>query len=396
MYIYVAIKEYTEIHKRTERDVMDRTYKFRLYPTKTQKKELNTHRWLAKNLWNELLQYSKGTYEKTGKFSTRADLQKHTKNKGMYSQSAQEISHRVQDATIRYFRLKKQGKKVGFPRFKNLDRMKSIHYPQGGFWIKGNKVKITPFGEMHIVLHREMQSKIKTLSLKRESSGKWYAIFVAELPDIEFRSNDRGKVGMDLGLKTFATLSNGTKIKNPRTLDNYLERLSHYQKELSNKRRGGSNRYKAKLKVGRLHEKIQNIRTDFLHKTSTKLVNSYSMVALEKLQPQDMAEQRYGRQINDASWGAFASMLAYKAESAGCQIVFVNPKDTSKTCHVCGNVQKMPLNERTYICDACGQSLDRDINASINILAKATVGQTGSNACGDRKFLSLKQEAHTF
>ena len=98
-----------------------------------------------------------------------------------------------------------------------------------------------------------------------------------------------------------------------------------------------------------------------------------------------MAQQNYGKWINDAGWGAFANMLTYKAENAGCQIVFVDPKHTSKTCHVCGNVQDMPLTERTYFCERCRTETDRDINAAMNILAKATAGYAGSNAWGDDK-----------
>jgi len=138
------------------------------------------------------------------------------------------------------------------------------------------------------------------------------------------------------------------------------------------------------LAVAKVHEKIQNSRTDFLHKESTRLVNSYSTIGLEKLQSQNMAEQEYGKQINDAGWGRFANMLSYKAEEAGCRVVFVNPRDTTKRCHVCGNKKEMPLRERIYDCEKCGTVTDRDINAAQNILQRATtVGQTGSNAWGD-------------
>ncbi len=345
---------------------------------------LNTHRWIAKNLWNELLAYVKETYDKTGKFPTKNELQSLTKNKGLYSQASQEISHRVHSAMVRFFKLRKQGKEVGFPRFRNIDRMKSIHYPQSGFSIIGKKLKVAPFGEINMVIHRKMEGKIKTLSLKRESSGKWFAVFVVEQDDITFKSNGKDAVGMDLGLKTFATLSNGTKINNPRHIAKYAERLAFYQKRLSRKQKGSHNRFWSKRKVAKIYEKILNTRADFLHKTSTQLVNSYSLIALEKLHSQDMARQNYGKQINDAGWNSFANTLTYKAGNAGCQVVFVDARGTTKTCHVCGNRQEMPLNERTYDCIACGSVTDRDINASINILHKATTeGQSGSNAWGD-------------
>ena len=363
---------------------MDRAYKFRIYPTKSQEKEMDTHRWISKNLWNEMLAFCKETYEKTGKFPNRNQLQIMTKQRGMYSQSSQDISHRLVKSLWTFIQLRKRGKKVGFPRFRNIDRSKSIYYPQSGFWL-GERLKVTPFGEIKIIKHRDIKGTIKTLSLKRESAGRWYAVFTVELPDVQFKSNGKEKTGIDLGLKTFATLSNGAKISNPRHIKKYEDKLAIWQRRASKREKGSHNRWKQKQKVARLHEKVSNTRKDFQHKLSNQLVNSYSLIALEKLQPQSMAQQRYGKWINDAGWNSFANMLAYKAESAGCRAAFVNPENTSKRCHVCGNIQDMPLNERTYNCEGCHTETDRDINASINILAKATVGQTGSNACGDGK-----------
>ncbi len=363
---------------------MDRAYKFRIYPTKAQEKMMDTHRWISKNLWNEMLAFCKKTYEETGKFPTKNQLQIMAKGRGMYSQSAQDISHRLSKSLWTFIQMRKKGKRIGFPRFRNIDRSKSIYYPQFGFWF-GKKLKVTPFGEIKIIKHREVEGEIKTLSLKREAAGRWYAVFIAEIPDAEFNSNGKEKVGIDLGLKTFATLSNGKKYQNPHHIKEYEDRLAFIQRRLSRKKRGSRNRWKQKQTVARLHEKVSNTRADTLHKLSRNLVNSYSFIALERLQSQGMAERGYGKQINDAGWGMFANMVAYKAGNAGCQTVFVNPENTSKTCHVCGNIQDMPLNERIYHCEGCNTETDRDINAAINILAKATAGHAGSNAWGDDK-----------
>ncbi len=363
---------------------MDKAYKFRLYPTKAQEKALDTHRYLSKNLWNQLLEFAIKRYDETGKFSTKSQLQSETKKTGMYSQSAQEVSHRLHKALLRCFIMRKRGKKAGFPRFKNIDRAKSIYYPQSGFSIIGKKLKVTPFGEINIKPHRPIEGTIKTLSLKRESSGKWFAVFTVEQEAKPFVSNNKAQIGIDLGLKTFATLSNGTKIDNPRHLAKWEKMLAKRQRNISRKKKGSRSRFLAKRKVSKVYEKIQNSRDDFLHKTSIQLVNSYSLIGIERLQSQEMAEQAYGKQINDAGWNRFANMLTYKAENAGCQVVFVDAKDTTKTCHVCGNKKDMPLYERTYVCDNCGSVTDRDINAAVNILHKATtVGQTGSHAWGD-------------
>lgn len=359
-----------------------RAYKFRIYPTKTQDTEMRKHLWMSKNLWNEMLEHTKQMYSDYGMFPTKKSLRQFTQKIGLYSQVGQELVDRLLDALKLKMRLKKNGLKGGFPRFKSFDRMKSLNYPQSGFNIE-SKLQVTPFGGISIKQHREIKGEVKTLSLKRESSGKWYAVFTAEESPQEPRINLGEKVGVDLGLKSFATLSDGIKIKNPRHLKKHEERLALLQRQLSQKKKRSMNRYKTKRKVALLHEKVSNTRLDYLHKVSSKLVSKYSFIALEQLAPKQMAKQDYGKSIHDAGWGMFSNMLRYKAESAGCEVVFVNPKNTTKECSSCGGIQDMPLSERIYYCPECGMLKDRDLNAAINILNRATVGQTGRNACGE-------------
>jgi putative transposase len=323
-------------------------------------------------------------YADYDRFPTKKALRDFVRQTGLYSQVGQELVDRLVDALKLKMHLKKKGQRGGFPRFKNFLQMKSLNYPQAKHGFKlDKKLEVTPFGELTLTQHREIKGKIKTLSLKRESSGKWFAIFVVEEPQQEPKINLGGAVGIDLGLKSFATLSDGTKLKNPRHLKKNEEHLAFLQRHLSKKKKGSRNRYKAKHKVAKLYEKVSNTRLDYLHKTSTELVSKYSFIALEQLAPKQMAEQNYSKQIHDAGWGMFANMLRYKAESAGCEVVFVNPKNTTKECSQCGGIQDMPLSERIYYCPTCGMLKDRDLNASINILNRATVGQTGSNACGE-------------
>ena len=371
-------------------------YRFRLYPSKQQEKQMNTHLWLAKNLWNDLLKHSKNIYGNFDKFPSRDALQKMTKDSSMFSQAAQEIAHRVEKGIWRYVKLRKVGnKKAGFPRFKSMDRIKSLSYPQAGFSL-GRKLKVTPFGEMAIVQHRQIQGAVKTLSLKKESSGKWFACFAVEEMPIIRAPNGKPQVGVDFGLKTLATLSDGTIIKNPRHLKKHADNLAWLQRCLSGKKKGGKNRGKAKREVAIAYERVANARADFLHKTTTFLVNSYSLIALEKLASQEMAEQNFGKSINDAGWGMFANMLRYKAESAGCKIVFVNPKNTTQECSNCHEIVKKDLTVRVHDCP-CGLIMDRDLNAAHNILIRATAGHAGSNASGDEPIgSSMKEEAHTF
>ena len=371
-----------------------KAYKFRIYPSKAQEREMKHHLWLSKELWNEMLASVKKRYEAEKKFLPKQELREIVKRKGLYSQVAQELVDRLQHALKRKVEMKKKGKKCGFPRFKSFDRMKSLVYPQFGFSL-GRKLKVTPFGELAIKKHREINGKIKTLTIKREPSGKWFAIFTAEEPKPEPKQNDGPAVGMDLGLVNFAVLSDGTKIKNPHHLKKWEDRLAFQQRRLSRKTKGSKNRQKARIKVARLHEKVANTRRDFLHKLSTKLVSTYSFIAAEKLNSQDMAMNGHSKNINDAAWGMFAKMLCYKAEGAGSRVVFVEPKNTSKVCSRCGEVVEKTLWDRWHICPACGLSIDRDLNAAINILKRATLGHSESNACGDGAMApSQKQEAH--
>ena len=377
--------------------IQTRAFKFRIYPTKQQEKHLLYHIHLSKELWNSLLAKNKEKYWEEDRFLSKSEMQLMIKKSDLYSQTAQVLSHRLHNAIRKKTDAKKQGITCGFPRFKSFDRMKSLNYPQFGFFL-GQKLKVTPFGEICIVKHRQMEGRIKTLTLKRESSGKWFAIFCAEKEKQAPEQHTGPAVGLDLGLTNFAALSDGTMVKNPHHFGKWAKKLGVAQRRLSAKKKGGKNRLRAKLKVAKLSEKVANSRLDFLQKTAKKLLSSYSFIALEKLRIQDMAQQKYGKWINDASWGMFTNILGYKAEEAGCQLVFVDPKNTTKECSACGTLVEKTLQQRQHVCPNCGLKIDRDTNASINILNRATAGIAGRNACGDgeKRTPSLKQEAQAF
>ena len=372
-----------------------KAYKFRIYPSKSQELQMQEHLSMEKNLWNRLLHANQITYDETGTFLDRNEMQKLVKDTGLYSQVAQTLSHRLQNALWKMVRLRKQGRKCGYPRFKSIDRIKSLNYPQSGFKLD-KKLKATPFGEISIKQHRHIEGRIKTLTLKRESSGKWFAFFSVETEQKQSRQNNGSIVGIDLGLKTFATLSNGDTISNPRHLKQQEDKLGLLQHRLSKKKKGSGNRKKARHRVAVLHEKVANTRADFLHKISIRLVNDYSLIALEKLASSKMSQQNFGKQINDAGWNMFANMIIYKAEEAGCRIVFVDPKNTTQECSNCHRIIKKELLERMHICPFCGLKIDRDINAARNILIRATEGHSGSQASGDnrKEVLPLKEEAY--
>jgi len=374
-----------------------RTYRFRIYPTKRQTAELQKHLEISKNLWNKLLEHTIKKYDSEKKFPSRKELREITKNSGIYAQAARENAHRLELALKMKIRMKKKGIKCGFPRFKSIDRMRSLHYPQYGFSLS-KKLKVTPFGKINIKKHREINGTIKNLTLKRESTGKWFACFCVEETPKEPKTNTGGSIGIDVGIINLATLSNGERIENPHQFKKFEKELAEAQRQLSRKRKGSANRLKAKHKVALIHEKIANVRRDYLHKQTNDLVSKYLLIALEKLQIPNMITSRkeINKSIYDSSWGQFANMLSFKAEEAGSKVIFVNPKNTSKQCSRCGTLVDKPITERVHNCFSCGLLIDRDVNAALNILNKATEGHSESNACEVEPIGSTtKQETQT-
>ncbi len=201
-------------------------------------------------------------------------------------------------------------------------------------------------------------------------AGRWYACFrgTVALSPMETPFKD---VGIDVGLNSYAVLSDGTKIENPRFYRKSEKRLAHLQRGLSRKVRGSRNWVKTKIRVARLHEYIGNHRTDFLHKTSRKIADTYGAVYVEDLKIGNMVRNHcLAKSISDAGWGRFIGMIAYKAESAGGRLIQVNPRNTTKNCSKCGEHVKKTLSERIHECPSCGLVLDRDLNAALNILAR--------------------------
>jgi len=377
--------------------MMIRAYRFRLYPSQAQNKEMTRHLWLSKELWNRMLEYSKNKYKSERKFASKKELREIVKRQGLYSQVAQELVDRFLESILRFLKLRRQRVRCGFPRFKSLQRMKSLCYPQTGFKLSGSKLKVTPFGEVKLKLHRILTGRIKTLVLKRESSGRWFAIFTVEEEEQEPSINQGSEVGIDLGLMNLAIISDGSVIPNPRHLKKHESKIANLGRRLSRKKKNSQNRNKARVKLARAYEKQSNSRNDFLHKTSSFLANKYSLIAMEGLSPREMIQNHFGKQINDAGWASFASMLCYKAESAGCRVVFVDPKGTSQECSRCGEIVKKGLRDRSHQCPHCGLTMDRDLNAAHNILKRATAGHAERDACGVATEVStMKQEAHTY
>jgi putative transposase len=386
-------------------------YRYRMYPKQETKQKMLRTLESCRRIYNEFLDICQSTYEMTGKGLTKFDMNKCIRYgidadiSVVYAQVIQNINDRIAKAYANFFRRvkeKQSGKnvKIGFPRHKKC--YKSFTYPQLGFELIDNHLKLSKIGVVQVRIGKHqnrIQGQIKTLTIKREPSGKWFAIFscIEEIQE-KPRVNDK-KIGIDVGLEHFATLSDGTTIDNPRFLIQSERRLKMMQRRLSRKQKGSKNRTKARLRVAILHEKIVNQRHDFLHKLSCHIVKSYGFIAIENLNIKNMVRHPYlAKHINDASWGTFGRMVCYKAESANGELAKVNPRGTSQDCSMCGNKVPKTLAQRWHRCPFCGISMHRDLNAARNII---TIGTMVKYACGDgssalamrEHSLSRKQEA---
>ena len=356
-----------------------RTFKYRIYPTKDQVQTLTDCLTTCRHLYNELLEDRKNAYGRCGvglNYNQQAGQLKYL-NLGIYSQVAQDVLRRLDKAFQNFFRRVKNGeKKAGYPRFQGKNRYDSFTYPQTGFKIKDGKLHLSKIGVIRIFQHREIVGKIKTCTIKQEGN-QWYVCFSVELLDVE-KKEIKTSVGVDVGINILATLSDGTEIENPKTLNKYDSKLRKAHRDLSRKKKGSSNRNKQKIVLAGIYRKVRNARKDYLHKTSRILADAYDRIIFEDLQIKNMVKNHHlARSIHDASWGMLISLTTYKAEEAGGVIELVNPRNTSKQCSVCGCIQSMPPSQRTYRCPDCGAVMGRDHNAAINILDKHVPADCG-------------------
>ena len=369
-------------------------YKFRLYPSKQQEQVLFNTFDLCRFTYNQLLE----KMNKSKKIN-RAKIQhsivelkkEFPELSKVYSKTLQYECHRLFGNLQSLVQRKKKGFKVGALRFKGRDWFKTINYNQSGFKLiqtgkRFGKLKLSKIGDINIRCHRITSGKIKQITIKK-TVGKWYAILIT---DEEYKKQGgSGQVGLDLGIINYVADDKGNKVKSPLYLKKILKKIVKAHQELSRKKRGSNNRWKAKQKLLKLHEKIGDQRNDFLHKLSSKIVSENKLICIEKLAIQKMARKDKSwnkRNMLDCSWGKFVSMLKHKAENAGVTIIEVNPKNTTKMCSNCGSLQTIPISQRTYSCD-CGLELDRDVNSAKNILA------LGQSVVENYKCDSLKQEA---
>lgn len=347
-----------------------------LCPTKAQETKLETSLETCRILYNRLLEWRKTAYEETGKSPSRYEQQAafpqwKAENEYLtrvHSQVLQEVGTRVDRTYQNFFRRSKEGKeKAGFPRFKGRGHYDSFTFPQSGFELQENAVKLSKIGNVKAIIHRQVEGKIKTCTIRRQN-GKWFACFAIEVETVPLEPNGEA-VGIDIRISSFATLSNGEQIENPRFYRKDEVALAKAQRRMSKFEQGTKERRKARKVVARIHERIRNRRHNFVHQEARKIVNRFEIIAVEKLNVKGMIKNGHlSKSISDAAWSHFRTVLAVKAASAGRQYAQVNPAYTSADCSGCGLRAKKKLSERWHFCPVCGTSLDRDHNAALNIL----------------------------
>lgn len=355
---------------------MRKAYKYRIYPSRAQVTALERTLGLCCELYNAGLQERRDAWRichKSVSYKEQANQLSEIKairaEFGMiHSQVLQDTLKRLDKAFDAFFRRIKNGEKPGFPRFRSRARYNSFTFPQSGFTVQNGKLTLSKIGKVKIKLHRPIEGKIKTCTITRSSTGKWFVCFSVECK-AQSLPVSKDSIGVDVGLKEFAVLSNGEAIANPKFFRQDEKRLAKAQRKLSAAKKGSPERRKQRKVVAHVHERIANKRRDFAHQESRKLVNIFAIIIFEKLNIRGMLKNHcLAKSIADAAWSQLVQFTSYKAENAGRCVRQVNPRNTSQACSGCGEIVEKDLSVRIHNCSGCGLTLDRDHNAAINIL----------------------------
>lgn len=356
-----------------------RAFRYRIYPNRAQQQTLAVQFGHARFVYNWGLATRKAHYHEHGKGLGYYELKrqltqlKHTPAfEWLQEADSQVLQAKLEDLDHAYRNFFE--KRAGYPRFKARKHEQKIRYPQR-FKLNGNRIYLPKVGWVKVVFHRPLAGTPKNVTVTKTKSGNYFVSIQCEL-EADPHPHGTGEIGVDLGLKHFAVLSNGEKIEHPQYLRHSEQRLKQHQRQLSRKQKGSANWEKARLKLAREAEHVANQHKEFLDKLSYDLAKRYHTVRIENLNVCGMLRNhKLAKSISDSGWGMFGRMLEYKA--ADCQRID-RFYPSSKTCSVCGYInEKLQLQHRFWTCSKCKTEHDRDINAAINIQAAPTVGVTG-------------------
>ena len=337
----------------------------------------NTEDWLGlcRKLYNNCLEEKINVYKEQGKSiscytqmkklpSLKKELAEYKK---VNSQTLQDVIQRLDRAYQNFFRRVKRGEKPGFPRFKGRDRYDSFTLKQTGYSLRGRYLFIKNIGRFKIFLSRPIEGDIKTVTIHRSSSGKWFASFSCDNVSTQPLPKTGRSIGIDVGCEHFLTASNGKKVDNPRFYQRAQSLLAQRQKRLSRKKKGSNRRNKMRILVAKAYEKVFNQRRDFHFKVADKLLKANDIICIEDMNHFN-SFRVLNRSMRDVAWFDFFNILAFKAAEAGKQVIKVPAKNTSQVCSNCGRIVSKTLSDRVHHCPYCSLVLDRDINAARNIL----------------------------
>jgi putative transposase len=348
--------------------------KIRLYPTEEQKEHLAKSFGCSRWVYNYMLAKTNEQYKATGKGLSHYEMNKMLPDlkkeyewlKEPYSQTLQAACLNLSNAFVNFFE-----KRGGYPKFKSKHQRQSIQYKQN-VKVEGDYLKVPKLGLVVARIHRELEGKLKTVTISKNPDGKYFAsLLFDDGLDKPEQSLDGKAIGIDLGLTDFCITNEGSKYKQPKWLKRHEKNLKRKQRKLSRQVKGSKSRDKARLKVAKVHSKISRCREDFLHKLSRKIVNENQVIVLESLNVKGMVRNpNLSKAISQVGWGQFATMLKYKSEQEGKVYIEIDRWfPSSKACNVCLNVVgSLPLEIRAWTCKTCNTNHDRDINAAINIM----------------------------
>ncbi|MEV6038588.1 transposase [Nonomuraea sp. NPDC052116] len=385
---------------------MRRSFKFLMRPTAKQAVALTACLDDHRALYNGALEHRRTAYSQAGVTIRYGDQSVELKEiraadpggQGRWSFSSQQATlRRLDKAFAAFFRRFKAGDKPGYPRFKGRGWFDTVEWPRDGDGCQWDSqphhpsttyVRLQGVGHVRVHQHRLIWGRVKTISIKREGA-RWYVVLSCDDVPAQPLPQTGAVVGLDMGVASLVTTSDGDHLANPRHLETSAERLSAAQQDLARKKRGSERRRKAVVRVAAIHAKVRRQRLDGAHKAALGLARGYDVIVHEALRIANMtkapipkpdcagghlpngaaAKSGLSKSILDAGWGVFLRILAHKAESAGRQLIAVNPRNTSRTCARCGHCAKenRPSQAR-FRCTTCGHQAHADVNAAVNIL----------------------------